>query len=57
MLMHVINLEQTRQNKRMIDRAGRKIDRERKKLEASEKKYMNEIKALAKKGKHVKKAF
>eukprot|EP01022_Parablepharisma_sp_SALTPOND_P028485 TRINITY_DN71041_c0_g1_i1.p2 TRINITY_DN71041_c0_g1~~TRINITY_DN71041_c0_g1_i1.p2 ORF type:complete len:496 (+),score=42.44 TRINITY_DN71041_c0_g1_i1:2831-4318(+) len=46
--------EEARQNKRLIGRAQRKIERERKKLGLSEKKYLTEIKALAKQGKHVK---
>lgn len=32
-----------KQNKRMIDKAARKIDRERVKLEANEKKHLKEI--------------
>ena len=35
--------EEFKQNKRAIDRAGRKIDRERGKLDAAEKKHMKEI--------------
>ena len=45
--------EEAKQNRRLIDRAHRKIERERKKLELSEKKYLAEIKTLAKQGKHV----
>ena len=37
----------------MIDRAQRKIARERTKLGTNEKKYLNEIKTLAKQNKHV----
>ena len=39
-----------KQNKRMIDRAARKIERERAKIEGQEKKHMQEIKKLAKAG-------
>jgi hypothetical protein len=37
----------------MIDRAMRKVGRERTKLGSQEKKYLTEIKALAKANKHV----
>ncbi len=37
----------------MIDRSQRKVERERKKLGLTEKKYLSEIKTLAKQGKHV----
>ena len=47
------NLEEAKQNKRLVERAHRKIERERKKLALSEKKYLTEIKSLAKIGKHV----
>lgn len=46
-------IEEARQNKRMIDRAVRRVERERKKMAATEKKYLTEIKALAKQNKHV----
>ncbi len=42
-----------KQNKRMMDRAARKIERERGKLELSEKKQIKEIQKLAKAGQHV----
>lgn len=42
-----------KQNKRMMDRAARKIERERAKLEQNEKKHMKEIQKLAKAGQHV----
>ena len=41
-----------KQNKRMIEKAARKVDRERQKLELQDKKTVNEIKKLAKKGQH-----
>ena len=47
------SVEEAKQNKRMLDRAKRQVDRERKKLDPLEKKYLAEIKDLAKKGKHV----
>ena len=40
-------------NKRMLDRATRKIDRERTKIEGQEGKHMKEIQKLAKAGQHV----
>ena len=46
-------VDESKQNKRMIDRAQRKIARERTKLGTNEKKYLNEIKTLAKQNKHV----
>ncbi len=46
-------LEEARQNKRIIDRSTRTVERERVKLQNTEKKMLNEIKALAKQNKHV----
>jgi DNA-binding PadR family transcriptional regulator len=43
-------LEEMKQNKRMIERAARKIERERAKLEQNEKKHMKDITKLAKAG-------
>ena len=45
--------EQMKQNKRLMDRAARKIERERAKIEAQEKKHLKEIQKLAKAGQHV----
>ena len=45
--------EQMKQNKRLMDRAARKIERERGKIELQEKKHMKEIQKLAKAGQHV----
>ncbi len=42
-----------KQNKRMLERAARKIDRERTKVEAQEAKHLKEITKLAKAGQHV----
>ena len=39
-----------KQNRRMVDRAARKIERERAKVEMHEKKQMKEIQKLAKQG-------
>ena len=47
-------LEEMKNNKRMLDRATRKIDRERTKIEGQEGKHMKEIQKLAKAGQHVK---
>eukprot|EP00347_Sterkiella_histriomuscorum_P021172 403334975 len=41
-----------KQNKRMMERASRKIDRERQKIEMNEKKQLKEIQKLAKMGQH-----
>ncbi|CDW81444.1 snf7 family protein [Stylonychia lemnae] len=41
-----------KQNKRLIERAARKIDRERVKMEGQEKKHKQEITKLAKQGQH-----
>ncbi len=45
--------EEMKQNKRMMDRAARKIERERGKIEQAEKKHLKEIQKLAKAGQHV----
>lgn len=50
---HTPAIEEAKQNRRLIDRAERRIERERKKLTMSEKKYLTEIRNLAKLGKHV----
>jgi len=50
---HIDPKEEAKQNKRMIDRSQRKIARERQKLSMNEKKYLSEIKNLAKNNKHV----
>ena len=41
----------------MIDRAVRQVEKERKKLSANEKKYLTDIKTLAKQNKHVRVSF
>ena len=46
-------IEDARRNKILIRRASRKIQREIRKLELREKRWINEIKSLIKKGKHV----
>jgi precorrin-6B methylase 1 len=48
-----VPLEEMRKNKRLMDRAARKIERERTKIENQEKKHMQEITKLAKAGQHV----
>jgi len=45
----ILLLEETRQNKRIINKAIRTVDRERKKLQSQEKKTLAEIKMLSKK--------
>ena len=45
--------EEMKANKRLMDRAARKIERERGKIEQQEKKHMKEIQKLAKAGQHV----
>ena len=45
--------EEMKANRRLIDRAARKIERERGKIELAEKKQMKEIQKLAKMGQHV----
>jgi hypothetical protein len=42
-----------KQNKRMVERAARKIERERVKIEGQEAKHLKEIQKLAKAGQHV----
>ena len=42
-----------KQNRRMVERAARKIERERVKLQGNEKKHLAEIQKLAKQGQHV----
>ena len=42
-----------KENKRMLDRAARKIERERTKIEGQEQKHIKEIQKLAKAGQHV----
>ena len=39
----LLSIDEMRNNKRMIERAVRKIERERKKVEAQEAKHMKEI--------------
>ena len=41
-----------KQNKRIIDRAAKKVERENKKLQGSEKKIIAEVKKMAKAGQH-----
>ena len=48
-----LNIEEMKQNKRMVERAARKIERERVKIEGQEAKHLKEIQKLAKAGQHV----